>query len=325
MKEFNLISRIKSGITLNDKSLIKGIGDDCAVIQESNRRLLVTTDAFSEGTHFKRKYFTPSQAGAKAAAVNISDICAMGGIPRYMFVTLGLPKKDSGAYAESLMSGMIKYAENYGVVLAGGDTIRSEKIFISVTMIGEADNGFLSRSGARPGDRIFVTGCLGDAKAGFEILEKKGNKKLKDYEVLPVKKFIAPQPKLAEGRLLLMSKCVSSCMDISDGIISDISRICEESRAGAEINAGLLPVSPSLKTAARMRKKQAADYALYGGEDYELLFTVPENKLKKFAGFMSDYGLTFFETGRITAKKGVRVIRGGRTVKESFSKAWKHF
>jgi len=325
MKEFNLISRIKSGITISDKSILKGIGDDCAVIQESGRRLLVTTDAFSEGTHFKRKYFTPAQAGAKAAAVNISDICAMGGIPRYMFVTLGLPKKDSGAYAESLMSGMIKYAENYGVVLAGGDTIKSDKVFISVTMIGEADNGFLLRSGARPGDRIFVTGCLGDAKAGFEILETKGNKKLKDYEVLPVKKFIAPQPKLAEGRLLLMSKCVSSCMDISDGIISDISRICEESRAGAEINAGLLPVSPSLKTAARMRKKQAADYALYGGEDYELLFTVPENKLKKFAGFMSDYGLTFFETGRITAKKGVRVIRGGRTVKESFSKAWKHF
>jgi len=325
MKEFNLISRIKSGITISDKSILKGIGDDCAVIQESGRRLLVTTDAFSEGTHFKRKYFTPAQAGAKAAAVNISDICAMGGIPRYMFVTLGLPKKDSGAYAESLMSGMIKYAENYGVVLAGGDTIRANKVFISVTLIGEADNGFLLRSGARPGDRIFVTGCLGDAKAGFEILEKKGNKKLKDYEMLPVKKFLSPQPKFAEGRLLLMSKCVSSCMDISDGIISDISRICEESLTGAEINAGLLPVSPSLKTAAQMRKKQAADYALYGGEDYELLFTVPENRLKKFAGFMSDYGLTFFETGRITAKKGVRVIKGGRKIKESFSKAWKHF
>ena len=325
MKEFKLISAIKSQITVKDSSLIKGIGDDCAVIQESGRNLLITTDAFYENTHFKRKYFTPIQIGAKAAAINISDICAMGGIPRYMFVNIGVPKKDSGNYAGLIMRGILAYAENYGVVLAGGDTIKSDKVFISITLIGQADEGFLLRSGARPGDRIFVTGCLGSAAAGLRILEKKGNKKIKDNESELVKKFISPQPKLEQGRLLLMSKCVSSCMDLSDGLISDISRICEESRTGARIDADLLPVSPSLAAYAAKTKTTAAEYALYGGEDYELLFTVPENKVKKFAKFMAGYGVPFFQAGMITAKKGVYVKRGSKIIKETYSKAWNHF
>ncbi|MBN2754194.1 MAG: thiamine-monophosphate kinase, partial [Candidatus Goldbacteria bacterium] len=191
--------------------------------------------------------------------------------------------------------------------------------------IGRADGGFLLRSGARTGDRIFVTGCLGSAAAGLRILEKKGNTKIKDNERELVKKFISPRPRFEYGRLLLMSKCVSSCMDISDGLISDISRICEESGAGARIDADALPVSTSLAAYAVKTKIPAADYALYGGEDYELLFTVPENKVKKFAEFMAGYGVVFFQVGIMLSKKGIYVKKGYKTVKETFVKTWNHF
>jgi thiamine-monophosphate kinase len=325
MKEFRFIDSVRNRITIFDPSVIKGIGDDCAVIDSGAKKMLLTTDSMYENVHFCRKYFKPREIGFKAMAINISDICAMGGTPKYALVNIGMPVKDSGAYGESIMRGIVEYAENYGVTVIGGDTVKSDRLFLSVTLVGEAGKNILMRSGAKPGDRIFVTGYLGDSFAGYKVLMKKGRNKTVSHEYYPVKKHLTPSPRFIEGLALSASGCVSSCMDISDGIISDAARICSESGVAAEINADILPVSYSAAQVAGSFGDDPVDYALYGGEDYELLFTVPEQLMDRFIRYCKKSALQFFEAGIITKGSGVSVRRGGKIRKESFAKVWKHF
>lgn len=328
MRERDFIKKIRNNLRgrAGAKAIME-IGDDCAIIEYTKKTcILLTVDSLVEGTHFSRKYFTPREIGARAMAVNISDICAMGGIPKYALVAVGFPGKEKQAYVDAVYSGLAGYAENYGVRIIGGDTVGSPIMFLSVTLTGEAEKkSVLTRGGAGAGDIMYVTGLLGDSCAGLKVLQKKGRERLKPWEYLPVKKHIVPLPRYMEGRMLSLSGCVSSCIDISDGLINDALNIAEESGKGAVINADMLPVSHSASMVAARMKDSAADYALYGGEDYELLFTVPAAKNKRFQKFMAAAGVKVFEVGRITAGRGVKIERNGRLKKADLTRVWNHF
>lgn len=327
MREKQFISYIKRNAPVLNNNVIKSIGDDCAVIKGiSDKYFLITIDSLCEKKHFDRKYFYPEEIGAKAIAVNISDICAMGGIPRHCLISIGFNKRDDQRFINKIYSSMISYLKNYGIDLIGGDTVGSDILFISVVLIGIVKKqNILYRNGAKPGDIIYVTGFLGDAAAGFDVLQKKPRKNLKSFEYFSVKKHLVPLPRYMESRILSESKLVNSCIDVSDGLINDLMNITNESYCGAEIFADQIPISSSTINIARKYNKDPLDYALYGGEDYELLFTVSEKNNKKFLSYIKSNGLNVFEIGRVIKNKNLLINRNGKKIKPTYNKIWNHF
>lgn len=313
MKEFRLINTLG---TPSAAGLINGIGDDCAVISPSEGKyLLITTDALYEGVHFSFDYMSPLETGRKAASVNVSDICAMGGIPKFAFVSIGLPSKNTAKLFRAIMKGIIMELEDYNAVIAGGDTIGSDKVMINITMTGECAKGRqVTRDGARPGDSIFVTGCLGGSGRGLKILSS-GIKEIPENMKACMKRHKNPKARFVEGAFIGSLKAASAMIDISDGLVNDITRICDASRTGARISIDKVPV------------QECADIydALYGGEDYELLFTVPRKKVAGMLQAAKKFGLDFHEIGTIVKGTGVYLEGKGILKKERYSRVWKHF
>ncbi len=266
--EFNLIKRLSSNFLKTKRPVIVGIGDDSAVLNSSGNRLqLVTTDMLVENIHFRLSTATPFQIGWKGLAANISDIAAMGGEPTYAFISIGLPKDTRVDFVDDIYSGMHEIADKYSVDVVGGDTVSSPQVIINIALLGEVEpENYKLRSGAKKGDYIFITGDVGGSSAGLEILERQ----------LPIKgtdKHLMPIPRVVEGRLLSQSGCVNAMIDISDGVSSEINHICEQSGTGAKIFLKDIPLSENTHEVARVIGKSPYDFALYGGEDYELLFT----------------------------------------------------
>ncbi|MEI8175703.1 MAG: thiamine-phosphate kinase [Candidatus Omnitrophota bacterium] len=242
--EFGLIARIAGGIK-TDRSVVKGIGDDCAVMKwTAGKYLLATVDMLIEDRHFRRSQ-PPELVGWKAVCCGVSDIAAMGGVPRWALISCGLPKELPLSYTDGLYRGINKAARAFGLTIVGGDTNESEKVILDVTVLGEAaKKEVVTRDGARAGDFIFVTGRLGGSIKGRHL------------------RFT---PRLAESRLLVKKFKVNAMIDISDGLSSDLGHILDESRVGALIYEDLLPCSKEGRTTA---------HALSDGEDFELLFTM---------------------------------------------------
>ena len=327
MNEYELISGIRKKIKPRNKKVAAGIGDDCALVSGDKKTYLaITTDSLSEGIHFKKGFSSPRELGIKSVAVNVSDICAMGGIPKYATVSLGVGKTESKKYISELYDGIVECADSYGVSVIGGDTVASAKLFITITMIGEVEKKYvLRRNAAKAGDTIFVTGVLGDSYAGYRVLEKKGNKKLKAWEVMPVKNHIIPLPRYFESVLLAKSGLVNACIDVSDGLAADTINIMRESNKGAKLYADNLPVSYSAARVAAQYREKIEDYALYGGEDYELLFTVNKKNRKKLMNFSFKNNIPVFAVGEITAAGGLKIVKKGKSKKVNMKKIWKHF
>ena len=298
--EFGLIRKIKQQTKGRSPSTLIGIGDDAAALSLSpSKKLLTTTDMLLEGVHFDLSYTDFYSLGWKSAAVNLSDIAAMGGIPRFCLTALGIPSSISVEQIKEFYKGFNALCRKYNVDLVGGDTCRSEKgLVVSVTALGEVERKrMLTRAGARPGDLIFVTGALGDSAAGMVLLKAgarvrgpgsrgKGYKSAirnPQSEIARlIKKHLRPVPRIEWGRKVALSGCATAMIDISDGLSSDLGHICEESRVGAEICADRMPFSKEIRKAADQLNAAPLHYALSGGEDYELLFTVSPSKLKKF-------------------------------------------
>jgi thiamine-monophosphate kinase len=327
MREFEFINSIKAVLPEPFNPVIKSIGDDCAIIPFTKTKdMLITSDMSVEGTHFSRKYFKPFEIGARSMAVNISDICAMGGYPRYAIVSIGFPSSIKKTYIDLIYRGISNYAENYSTDIIGGDTVLSPEISISITLIGDVEKGrALRRDTAKPGDAIFVTGTLGDSYAGLKVLSNKRTKVLKAHEYMTVRRHLMPVPAFIEGRTLLKSNLVNACMDISDGLVSDIKRISEQSGTGAEIWADKLPVSFSTGKTAAQFKDNVTDYALYGGEDYVLLFTSPEKNFDKLMNCAQKNGIKIFRVGRITKKNSLKLFYNDKIIREDAGKIWNHF
>ncbi len=276
--EFGLIDRIRKMTSVPDPSWV-GIGDDCAVIPLSPETggapasdLLVSTDMLVEGTHFLMEDISPRQLGWKSAAVNISDIAAMGGKPIATFLSLALPKTLPEQWMQEFMEGYNGISEKYGAALLGGDTTCSpDRICINVTVLGTCPRGKAKlRSAARPGDLVCVTGTLGDSAAGLRLIlggQKGAAPRLMD-------RHYTPTPRVEEGLALSCLPGVHAMMDISDGVGSDLRHILDESGVGARIDTGKLPISKELQALCSEKGWDPKELALSGGEDYELLFTM---------------------------------------------------
>jgi thiamine-monophosphate kinase len=288
----------------------KGIGEDCAVLEtDGDSLLLVTTDTLVDGIHFTAETLPPQALGWKALAVNISDIAAVGGTPHTAFLSIGIKPETEVRYVESFMAGFEAMAAETDIVLAGGDTVESPfGAVITITLLGEGNPEHLVyRSGAKNGDDIWVTGPLGDAAAGLFVLLNKKPAELAGYESL-ITALQRPMPRLEIGKALGQSRLAHAMIDISDGVAKDLLHICEESGTGALLEAVSLPLSDPLKRLASLANKNPMEWALQGGEDYELLFTAsPKNKDKIVSLTTKILGNPAVKIGTIDQGDGIRL------------------
>jgi len=316
--EFGLIDLLAKMAGGGGERLLIGIGDDAAAWRGDDSIQLASVDSFVEGVHFTPETTPWQDVGGKALAVNISDIAAMGGIPRYALVALSLPDDTEVEYVAALYNGMLELAKQYGVTIVGGDISRAPLVAISITILGGSPaQKILTRSSAQAGDIVAVTGQLGAAAAGLEILKKKRNLDPETESHLK-NAFLRPTPRIAEG-LLLVEQGVKTAIDISDGLVADLNQICKASQVGARIEIGRVPVEPAVKTAFGER---ALELALSGGEDYELLFTAPAEivaKVKKAAS------VPVTPIGEITTGKGVTLVDKAGNPFALKRSGWEHF
>ena len=261
------------------QQLIIGIGDDAAAWHGDVLTQLATVDSFIQDVHFSLDITPWNELGWKALAVNLSDIAAMGGVPRYALVSLALPADTELDDITALYQGMIELAQQFGVAIVGGDTSSAPLVAINITIFGSARSQakhILTRSTAKASEKVAVTGYLGAATAGWEMLTKQLQFDPEATACLK-KAFLHPYPRIAEGQLLV-DQGVKTAIDISDGLISDLNQICKASQVSARIEVDRVPIQPTVK--ANFGDK-ALELALSGGEDYELLFTASTEVINK--------------------------------------------
>ena len=309
--EFGLINRIRKWITSSDPALVQGIGDDVAVIEVrevGTKVLLVTTDILIEGIHFNRSWIAPYSLGRKSLAVNLSDIASMGGIPKYFLVSIGFPKNLPISFISSFYRGLKQEAKRFRVELIGGDTSLSQKIIINICLLGEGKKrDLLFRKGAKVGDDLFVSGTLGDAALGLKFLQEK--KKKRGLEGL-VKKHLSPCPRVKLGQAIAKHRYANAMIDISDGLLIDTSHLLEESGVGARIWEDRIPLSRLYRKWIHSFSKDLFQFALTGGEDYELLFTAPPEMRKRVSSLSHSLKILITHIGEILPKKeGLHIIR----------------
>ncbi len=309
--EFGLIKRISRRI--KDKNVRTQIGDDTAVIKIGGKFVLFTTDTLVEDDHFSPKWSSPFQIGKKAMEINVSDIAAMGGEPKYALISLCLKKDERVEWVDKLYRGIYSVARKYGFEIVGGNITHGKQTVIDVSMLGETKKPVL-RSGAKTNDLICVTGDLGKSQAGLELLSKFG-RKAKRFVIS--KSHLEPRARLKESRII--SKFARSMIDVSDGLSSEVVHICKLSRKGAVIHREKIPISKQTKLAAGLLKKDPIDFALHGGEDFELVFTVSRKNLDKLRR-----KLKFSVVGKILPKReGIHLLDKGR--KRKLGKGYDHF
>jgi thiamine-monophosphate kinase len=326
--EFGLIRNIQRLSLRKSSSALIGIGDDAAALKvSSSKTLLVTTDMLLEEIHFDFSFTDFHSLGWKSAAANLSDIAAMGGVPRYCLTSIGIPDHISVEQIKDFYRGFHSLMKTHKTVLVGGDTCHSGTgMVISVTVLGEIEKTkILARSGAKPGDKIFVTGTLGDSAAGLEILKNgargQGLKSKGAEAKRLIDKHLRPVARVAEGRAIALSGCASAMIDISDGLSSDLSHICEQSGVGAEIRSDRIPISPALLKLSGGLTMPVLFYALSGGEDYELLFTVPPGKIKR----LQSLHIPVTEIGTIKRGKTVLLVNGSNRKRRLQPDGYDHF
>lgn len=323
--EFDLIEAIRERSAMRREDVVLGIGDDAALLRPPpGQELAVALDTLLEGVHFPVGT-APGDIGFKALAVNLSDLAAMGATPAWALMSLSLPRPDR-RFVEQLLDGFMALAEPHRVALVGGDTVRGP-LGISVTVHGFVPAGqALRRSGARPGDAVMVTGTLGDAAAALACLDsdREDADRLLSASVESRKTLInrlnRPTSRIAAG--LLLRGAAHACIDISDGLLADLGHICEASGTGAKIDADALPLSSALLT---LFGDQARDFALAGGDDYELCFTAPDERAGAILADLSRLGCGATRIGCIVDGEGIAVHdAAGRPVRP-LSKGWNHF
>jgi thiamine-monophosphate kinase len=303
--------------------LILPIGDDAAAFQPSKGSLLlVSSDALIEGIHFQLNYFSPGDLGWKALAVNLSDIAAMGGTPRLFTTSLAIPPTMSRHFLHRFYQGMLELAQKAGVALAGGDTCASRKdFFLDVTILGEVPRKqLIPRSGAQPGDILFVTGELGGSAIGLEFLQRGLDLHGKTQYL---KRHLRPVPRLDVGRWLGKNRLATAMIDLSDGLSIDLHRLLTSSGVGARLQATLLPPPRFSRKLASMLSHSLLHYLLHGGEDYELLFSVPPH-LKHRIPAERD-GVRISEIGVITSERGKCWLSSGGQTTRLYPAGYDHF
>ncbi len=274
--EFGLIDRI-SRLLPSSPNVIEGIGDDCAILRVHDHLLLVSVDLFIEDIHFRRN-LEPEQIGWRAAASSLSDIAAMGGVPYFSLISLACPLDTPVGYIEALYRGMTSALSRHNTVIVGGDTTRSPQgLAIDVMVIGEAPAGrYLLRSNAVAGDLLAVTGPLGLSAAGLHALEH-------GIEAPAlIRAHAEPHPRISEGQWLCANRWVHAMIDVSDGLLQDAGHIARTSGLGLDVHRAQIPVDDSLRAYAESAQIDPLEFALFGGEDYELAFALDPEDVPRF-------------------------------------------
>jgi len=302
--EFELIQRWLSHFDPGSAGLVVGPGDDAAVVSPPEGDLVLTTDALVDGVHFLSPRWPPEDIGHKAVAVNLSDLAAMGAEPLWLLLALGLPSPPPGAdWLDALARGAAALARTHGVSLIGGNVSRSPALSLTLTAVGRAPRGqHLRRSGAQAGDRVYVSGALGDAALGLQLLLAPGQAQAAATRPL-IAQQRRPTPRVALGQGLL--GIASACLDISDGLAQDLGHLLTASGVGAEIFLGALPLSEAYR-AHQGDRPEAWAPAVCGGEDYELLFTAPPAQAPALAALSKALSLSISQIGVIEEAPGLR-------------------
>ncbi len=328
--EFGLIDRIDRALGSPGAGVVVGIGDDVAVLRGGGQNyLLATCDIQVEGIHFLKEAITPYQLGRKAVAINLSDIASMGGWPTYILVSLALPKETEVEYVDGLYEGLREESEAAGAEIVGGNLSHSQSgIMVDIFLLGEVEpDHLLLRSGARVGDRILVTGQVGDSGAGLALLLNPSLSVKEEEREVVLRAHFTPTPRLKEGRAIAASGMATVMIDISDGLASDLGHICERSGVGALIEAQEIPLSPATKAIAGLLDKDPLDFALHGGEDYQLLFTARPEKAEELAKIVrEETGTPVSIIGQIRpSQEGMRLALANGEIVPLMPKGWDHF
>jgi len=311
--EFGLIDLLTGDMIHNPAGVIKGVGDDTAVLAVGGGPwLLFTTDMMVEGIHFSLDWSTFRQVGWKALAVNLSDIAAMGGRPTHAVVSLAVPPRLEPSALVELYEGLREAARTYGVNIVGGDTVGNpERLVLNVALLGEVEAGkAVYRSGARPGDGVYVTGTLGAAAAGLHLFQNPDLSCPPDAADYCRRAHCAPRPRVEAG--LLLARCgVSAMDDISDGLASEMHEICGAGGVGCLIRREDVPVDSRVRAVAEGAGVDPVEWALFGGEDLELVFTAGPEAEEGIEREAAGEGIKIYRVGEITARAGVHLVGPG--------------
>jgi thiamine-monophosphate kinase len=327
--EFDFINSLRQRVGSSSQSIVTGIGDDAAVFRNnSGKETVISTDLLVEDIDFRRSTTPPYLLGHKALAVSLSDLAAMGSRPLSSLISIGVPEDVwQSDFIDRFYDGWLDLAKRYGVQLIGGDTSRTnEHMVIDSIAIGECSAGMaVKRTGASPGDQIFVTGSLGAAAAGLRLIERGANLGDEDLQKLDhvLLRQLRPEPRVGWGIVLGEERIASAMIDLSDGLSSDLNHLCAESNVGALIDASLLPIDERVVELCGRRALDPLQLALHGGEDFELLFTVKPGNIARLPRRVD--GVEIKRIGEVThADKGVKISEGSR-IWDLTPGGWKHF
>ena len=321
--ETEFVSWLRAQVPSGARGLELGIGDDGAIVEvRRGHKLVLKADMSIEGVHFTQRVHPPRSVGHRALARSLSDVAAMGGTPKFALTSLAISKAATRAWLRELYAGILALAKRFAVVLVGGDTaVVAGKTMLDVMVAGEVERGMeLRRSGASPGDQIYVSGRLGLSALGLRLLESGRRPSLQDSGA--IRAHLYPEPRCALGRYLSRKRLASALIDISDGLSTDLAHLCESSGVGARVWADLIP-GPEFPTGRGPRPADSLDLALHGGEDYELLFTVPPGKAGEVPVRLR--GLPLNRIGEICRSKGVALVRPDGAVMSLGPGGYDHF
>ncbi|HSE83345.1 MAG TPA: thiamine-phosphate kinase [Thermodesulfobacteriota bacterium] len=322
--ELTALIRIKGRFGKVSKSVQLGIGDDAAAVKiHPDNLLLATVDSQVEDIHFIKKLILAKDLARRSVAVSASDIGAMGGIPRFFLASLGISKEEDESFLEDLIEGFRKAEEEFGLELIGGNLSGSDKLFIDITVLGEVEPDIMvKRSGAGVGDAIYVSGTLGDSALGLKVLHNGRRDEKDDYLI---SRHIFPEPRLKLGRELAKRRLAKAMIDISDGLLLDLERITMEFGLGAEIEVGQIPTSTYYRERVLNFASELHEFAVSGGEDYELLFTSPGGKKGEIKEVAELLNVDITEIGYVTAEPQIRVVDRERKETKLKNRGFIHF
>jgi thiamine-monophosphate kinase len=322
LTERELIARIQARLPPPPPWMIVGIGDDAAVVEPGRNRLeVLSVDALVEGVHFDRAFTPPAAIGHRALAANLSDLAAMGAEPRLALLSLGLPEAFPAADFDALIDGIATLAKKYRLHVAGGNLTRSPgPLIVDVTVTGTVKpRRALLRSGARPGDELYVSGTIGAAAAGLQML--RGAKKSSSAELTD--RYLYPDPRVRLGSILARNRAASACMDLSDGLADAVRQMAEASGVGAIIDAADLPIDAEARRWFESRGAEPVREAISGGDDYELLVAVRPRTRGRLAAVLRHGGVALTRIGVCAPDGGVVLRREGAT--EPMPRGYTHF
>lgn len=325
--EFGLIERLLARLGASGEGVVVGPGDDAAAIRVGEATVLATADLLLEGVHFEIGLSSPADVGWKALAVNLSDIAAMGGTPRFALVSLGAPAATPSATLEEIYAGLAECADAFSVAVVGGDTVRSDRLILSLAVVGEPGAaGIVTRSGAVPGSTVWVTGAVGGAAAGLALMraspsDPSASELLERFPHL-ADAHRRPLPRLREGSAAARAGA-TAMIDVSDGMAGDVGHVCDASGVGVRLEAGSVPLAAGVTETADWAGEDPVSFALGGGDDYELLIALPRERSDELRREIGPVSLTAI--GEFTAGNDAVLDRGDGRIEPLSKLGWDHF